>query len=457
MNNSYTPKIEHYNFLTLLPYDENTQFINKQQKLDGLYLAQKVIASTVKALEAFLKGHLVAFDAQLGENLCQIRAYRLLHLARKWLHNPAYKSELQQQIEAVKVHQILLDKTILNWQQSIQLATTFDKNLDSKENIADFFARHELLFGLHEELVFMITCHFLTHFNIRVNNIPVAINLNQIADEYMISKHRAKRLSHYYQQIVCKLGCHFIMQIATELPEHDYKEILPSLYKIADEGRAVLPCHLVSEVIFNHAILKKIPILLKIHRFCAAPSSHYDTILFNFLGNKKNEIQFTLMPCEENYEHCLVVSGEVLDEETGYRRSPIDYIAQVLDASPLKLILANTAIHPQYSGKQLAALRHNPFQALFLDSGKTSIEKREKELALMQKFALESGCSQQNPTLFFLKHIYANTFFNEINDLNSIHTGCAYEALEEKSKIANLIGQLYEKKGIIRPNSDRTA
>lgn len=455
MNNCSLNIMEKSTILSLLPYAENTQLISKQQKLDFLHLLNKVTNFSIMALEIFLKGNLVSFDAQVGENLCQIRAYRILHLARKWLNKSTLKQEFKKKIEHLIKYRNHLQKVVEEWEQTLKLSKTFNKNLDSLENISDFFARQNLSFELDEELIFIIVCNFLTQFNIKDNNIPVAINIPQIASEFVISKYRAKRLSHRYQQLICKSGCDFIMQIANELSEdYGYSEILPCLYKIADEDRAVLPCHIVSEIIFNHATLEKMPVLLKVNRFCSNHTTHYDTILFNLLGKREDETQFSHIPCELNStEYCMVVSGETHDIADDAPEPVKNYIHRLLSETPLKLILANTAIHPQYSGKRLEALQDNPFRDMLSDSKQAFVSKRAKELVLMQQFAFNSGCSRQNPTTFFLKHVYANTILNEINELNFIHTGCAYRAIKEKDSLLGTVGRDYDNKETISFNS----
>jgi hypothetical protein len=223
-------------------------------------------------------------------------------------------------------------------------------------------------------------------------------------------------------------------------------ELLPLLYKIADEGRAVLPCYIVSEIIFNHAIQEKIPTLLIANRFDGSSEQPYDVVYFLLQGNDNYE--FSLIPCKPPLsQHCMVVSGEVYDNAMESNESSNDYIYRVLSDSPLKLILANTAIHPQYSGKLLEQFRDNPFHAIQSDGNIPVLSKQEIELTDMQQFAQTIGCSKQNPTTFFLKHIYANTINNEINKLESNYTGCAYSIAGEILPTSYTTGHIYEKEG----------
>ncbi len=421
---------EKYTILSLLPYSENSQLISKQQKLSDLHITKSVVDFAIDALETFLEGDLAAFDAQVGENLCQIRAYKILHLAKKWLHDPNIKKEFQIQLNQFKDQQLQLNATIMDWEQAVQYAKSYNKNLDGVENTTLFFERHQLVFELNEDFVFLILCRFLTHFNIKNNNIPVAINLGQIATEFSVSKYRAKRFSHLYQQIVCKMGCDFIMHIANNLIiKSVYRKFLPSLLRIADEDRAVLPCFIVSDIIFKHAIQERIPVLFLVTRLKDNNPQPYDVIYFLLQANDSS-VGFSLAPCNAHLsKHCLIVTGEVYDISVEAIESSEDYINRVLLETPFKLILANTAIHPQYSGKRLGVFRDNPFHTILSND-----KKPERDLMAMKHYALNGGCSKQNPSTFFLKHIYANILINEINKLKLMYTGCAYFAAQLKSE-----------------------
>ncbi len=424
---------EEHNILSLLPYSVNAQLINKHQKLDDLYFIKSIIDFSINAMELFLAGKLMLFDAQVGENLCQIRAYKILNLAKKWLHSPVTRSQFSQEIELFHKYKEQLEHVIFEWENAIQHSKTYNKNLDSKENINDFFARQNLLIPLHDDFIFIIVCCFLSHFNIRENKIPVAINLEYISREFHISRYRSKRLTHKYQQLVCTSGCNFIIKIAHELPtRYGFMNILPALYRIADEDRAVLPCYTVSEVILYHSIKEQLPILFVTHQL-TEQKKHRDNnkVIYFLLTKTKNGNELILVP-KENYllQHCMVVSGEVHYQEDSPFESPHEYIDRVLRQTPLKLILANTASHPQYSGKKLEALRNNPFQLMESNDDMENIKMHEHNLLNMQQFALDSGCSKHNPSLFFLRHIYSSTVNEEIEQLKKNYSGPLLEAYQ---------------------------
>ena len=429
MNTFIDEQDEQHNILSLLPYSENAQLVNKHQKLGDLYFIKSIVDFSISALELFVAGKLASFDAQVGENLCQIRAYKILSLAKKWLYSNESRNQFIQEIELFRHYKVQLEHLIFNWENAIKHSKTYNKNLDGRENINEFFARHQLLFPLNNDFIFIIACCFLTHFNIRENNIPVAINLEYISREFHISKYKFKRLTHKYQQLICTLGCNFIIKIAHDLPrEHGFTDVLPALYQISDEERAVLPCYIVSEIIFYHSIKEQLPIFFIVHQLT---QENHNSVIYFLLMNIENHTTFLLVPGEQYLpQHCMVVSGEVRYPQNTLNESPKEYIDRVLHETPLKLILANTASHPQYSGKRLEAFRGNPFQLMSPDDNLESKKLHENNLMFMQQFALDSGCSKQNPSLFFLRHIYASTVTDEINQLEKNYMGSIFDAYQ---------------------------
>lgn len=413
---NYLPN-ERCNILSLLPYSEHAELGSKLQKLGVLYLLNSILDLSITGLECFEKGQLLQFDAQVGENLCQIRAYKILYFWRKRFQNACVEKKILRAIDNLKKYKAKLKSNIYSWENAIKLIATFDKTLDSTECIIDFLQKNQLFFKLENDFVFIITCFFLTRFNIRKENIPIAIDLKLISNELNISKYRAKRLMHKYQQIVSKLGCDFVIMIAKELSFKNYSHVLPKLYQVSDEDRAVLPCYLVSEIIFYHCIQEKFPVFFIIKRLTNRGESGE---IINLLLIGKNKMEFSLESCKSYLSHhCIVVSGEMHYDAINSGESVEKYVNRVLEENPLKLILANMAMHPQYAGKKLEALRDNPFSLIHSDANSANEDNFKKDFMDMKQFAIKVGCSMQNPRTFLLRHIYTSKVSDEIQRLAS--------------------------------------
>jgi hypothetical protein len=345
----HTNNLGQFNILSLLPYSECAQLINKKQKLDDLYFFKSVIDFSIKGLEQFIQGHLSQFDAHVGENLCQIRAYKIISIWKSILNSAHLKNKFIEKINAIKKYQITLDNVISKWEEAIECTNSYNKELDEAEYMNSFLDKNNILLELDEEVVFVICCFFLTYFNIRSDNLPVAIDFAFISKELNISKYRAKRLTRKYQQTVCKLGCDFIVRISSELPTNSYYlEILPKFYQVSDEERTVLPCYIASEIIFHHSMKEKIPIFLCVNRKNSGSKEVKDIIYF-LLVSKGEKDHFSLVPCEKYLtSYCMVILG---DMEFDLLEYPQKYALNFLEKDPLKLIFANTATHPNIPEK----------------------------------------------------------------------------------------------------------
>lgn len=414
----------HQTIMSLLLCSPISELKDKKQKINELYLIQSVIHFSIKALEEFLAANLIAFDAQVGENLCQIRAYRILYLANKWFNSLILKNELIEAIASLKKVENYLEVVIDKWNEVIQASSSYNKELDAPETITIFMERHNLLISLKSDLIFVIISFFLTYFNVRDDGIPIAINIEQIAKEFNISKYRAKRLTHKYQQLICEMGSEFILNIFNEISsELDYETVLTHLYKIADEDRAVFPCYFVSEVIFKHCVLMNIPILLIVKCVDLKNKDNTDIIYF-FLTSEMNKKKYHLADNGSSLSRFSMVVSGIMNKQN---ETTYEYIHRIIE-DPVKLILANTANHPQYSGKKLEEFRQNPY--ILIDPGKPTINNYSEAFSVMKQYAVNEGCSKENQSTFFLKHIYANNLNNEINRLFDIYHGYIIDAYD---------------------------
>ena len=295
---------------------------------------------------------------------------------------------------------------INEWEKALSEIKNYNESLDKHESIEEFLERHNIYIELSEDLVYLISCYFLTQFAIRDNDIPLGINFNKISSEFNVSKHRAERLIHRYQLIVAKLSCDFISKIASELPLADsYSRLLPKLLQLSDVDRYVFPCYIVSEIILEHANKSNIPILLLFHRVKIAPHE-----VIYFLLNGPNYTDLT----DFKNDYCIVILGVNQTTQSTSR----DYLTYLDNLNLMELVTANTATHPQYSGSKLSHLQNNPFQSIF-DVNDAEANFFSNRLQNLKELAYEIGCCKENPSEFFLQHIYASKLYLEINKLKS--------------------------------------
>lgn len=280
-----------FSTLSLMPLSSESPLLCKTQKSQFLTLLNTIIERVLMGLNEFKKGNFTQFDAQIGENLCQVRAYHITFLAQKygatWTVSPTFQS----MVNSLESYQTKLKKVLNEWNTAMHHSSQYDKNLDAKEQVSSFMERFSLLMPLHPDILCLAACYFLAQFSTKSNGILQSISLDNITTELLISKSQAKKLVNCYQNLIGQLGFHFINTLIDELPQcAHYKKLLPELLKNSDDSRIVLPCFVVSEIIFHHALKTQTPILLSVKRINSISSKDKDEVIYFLIsGNQINQ------------------------------------------------------------------------------------------------------------------------------------------------------------------------
>ena len=414
-------KTAHTN-ISLLPHDSTVIIKDITQKIVYIDLMKNLLKQFQQAIVFFEKKNLSQFDAQVGETLCQIRAYKVYYLTA---YSP--QSFLTTLFEVKKnVTQAItrLNTEAQNYQHFLKMhKSQRPDNIRASMTLTAFFLSLECAFSIPEDAFFIFISYFLCQYHLVDNdNIPTAINYSSIAMDMSLSRSYSKKLGHFYQKKLSELSCNFMFELLTELPgKEDLKSILPLFHRQSDEGRMVLPCYPVTEIIVLHMIENKANLMLLMD----IETEHNKKRISLLLKGSKSLNNFKLGSQQNDAEEpCIVMYGSSVTHNIG--------INEILSVGIKEIILSNNAAHPQYSGVILSAFRDNPFKAL-MDECREQISPLNIEvvtslslhLIRMKKLAEKIGCTVNNQSLFLLKHIFCNT----INAYN------AHDALDQLSAI----------------------
>jgi hypothetical protein len=395
--------------LALLPYDPYIVIKDITQKISIIELMSALLHQLHHALCYFEKNELSRFDAQVGETLCQIRAYKIYYLATYSSHH------FLEQVLTLKTR-VLDGIKILSMQANqFHLALKQHKNersdfIRNPITLIDFFKELKCLIPLSDDTLFLFSSFFLCHYHVvDDNHIPMAINFAAIEEELSLSRSFAKKLGHFYQKRLSELSCDFIFNLVKELPEsQELESILPLVHHQADEGRMVLPCYCVTEIIVLHMIEKNANMLFLVDVITPAQRTRIPI----FLKGSKTTHNFELIDQDNAQdEPCMVMYGSRKSHSAALK----DIQEQLLSIGIKEVILSNNAAHPQYSGKTLSAYRDNHYETLISERTRLSvqqlatIQKRAHHLAHLKIKANILGCTSDNPKLFVLQHIYCST------------------------------------------------
>lgn len=396
--------------LALLPHDKCILINDIVQRQHYIQLMQHVLEQLLLALDSFNNNRLAHFDAQVGETLCQVRAYKIYRLkcesSSRFL---AHLNEVKQNTLAAKN---TLDLEAKRYQYLVtQNKTLRPQSVREPISLHDFFSEMSCLFPMEEDALFLFLSHVLCEFHlVDEEQIPKAIDYEALANKLHLSRSYAKKLGHYYQKFLSELSCKFMFQLAKDLPDNEeLTTLLPWLHKQSDEGRMVLPCYTVTDILIRHMIEFEASMVLIVD---IQQDNTNERLTVSFEGSKENG-RFELLHAFNPLHPCMVMYGGCHASDSTVEQS---FLATLLQIGVKEVLLSNNAAHPQYSGATLRPYRDNPFEVLLQDHRETfssfeaCIAKRlSDELMLKKSLAHTLGCTAENQRFFLLKHIFCDT------------------------------------------------
>jgi len=404
--------------LTLLPTNPDSLLVSRKEKLSSLSLLLKLTEEAIEALNCFLNKNYKDFDAQVGETSCQIRAYKICMLA----NSEEFIDQILIEFERLIQYRLKI-LTQINYQESeAALNNSFNKDLDKKEKLGYFLKRKDFLIELNSDIKFIITARFLKKYCIADNEgYPKAIDYTLIKLNFNIGSTPSKKVANYYQALLSKLSCNFILNLLNDYPINDGShKNLHHLIREGERKRLATPYYNSTKILINNLTTSNLPIILSI---TIERNKKYEKLVFLFKRNPNtgNLILQRRIDIFNNEEPCIVFKGiSLLDRDTG-NHALTQYLKKLFTHNPITLILNNAATHPQFTG-----LIQNSYKAESHELTKQEIlkqeplakikEKMHQELAQMRANSEALGCSKDNPSLFFIKHIFCDLVKNEARD-----------------------------------------
>lgn len=402
--------------LDLLPQKKDSMLIDRKSKIQLLRLTEKITTLSIQALETFFNKEFSKFDAQVGENLCQIRAYKILLLGNDLLKRKT--SHLETDLSSLRLLSKKIKFIIKSFENLLKNETCYNDKLDKKETLISFFKKNDININISYDALFLILSYLLYIFSVREDGMPRSVDYKKIFTYFNISMYASKKIIHSLQEKITQLGSDFIVRISQETPDtYNTNHIIPALLKTTDENRSVLPCYTTTLAILNNMIEKELPILAIIER-----KNKYlkkiDEIMILLHGNKSEHDFKVRNDIEGLNTPCIIIRGDVIYNDSNPIETPIQYSKRFLNIGLMDILLHNAATHPQYSGEKLFSICENPFQHLTKDNNKITLRSAKLQshaLIEHKKLALTTGCCKENPYLFYLKHFLCNTIYKETN------------------------------------------
>lgn len=258
---------------------------------------------------------------------------------------------------------------------------------------------------------------FLTRFSGKTSAGFTFMDYQHLYNELNCSKRIIKKVIRYQQAALSEHSCQSIFYWHAEnadnsLPINLFKKMMLR----DDDNRQVLPYYYFTQVLWYNLIKHQYPVLVVINRYS---QRKLDTIYLPFLYSVESQT----WKLQHSYNSSLQQAYFVIEGEMRYTKKILiesreEYKNRFTQTGLNLIIMANMAQHPQYSGSKLYSVKNNPFNELKLNAEEEKIAYNEKQsLMRMKDIALQKGCCQENPSLFFIKHIYCDILNNKIEDI----------------------------------------
>lgn len=371
---------------TLLPYNSDNK--SQERLKDGINEYLLLITATEEAIEAFTRNELNKFDPLVGENSCQIRAVKIALLAsqKKLITQSLLSNIAFSKASLVKLLQKLPDPSIQ--EKSLNKILT-ELNIDV---------------SLNSDILFLIKSYILT-------KTKTSLGTNEIIKFYKNEKTQAKLiralgnvgsrfaddLVRHLRELLSKSSVNFVHHI-TKCPHLNDESIGPIITNltISHRGLHCAPFYWMTKLIMHQALIARIPIAVFAEQF--AQDLEYKVL-------KKTKLLF--YPTELGYkvkeEKELEVDKPVIVIKVASCKNASDFSdinkwkKELTEYSLLDLVLACNAAHRQYP---------DPLQ----DHKVMKIKDENYHYHLAK--SKEWGCHIENPSRFFLTHMYCDNTKN---------------------------------------------
>lgn len=389
--------------IKLFLISDKTLLVSRKSKISFLRLVLKVSTEIIEAYQSFIEADFSKFDAQVGENSCQIRAHKICFLAKDKHFFKKIKSTLKiQKNLSLKVQNCLNKYVMLS-----EMHSHYNSILDKKENALQFLIDNELHFDFDQDRRFLILSYFLKKYCLNnFDGYPSSINYYQIKNSLGISLTQAKNIVNVYQNLLSYLSCMYVVQLETS---KNRKNLLKALMSNVDNNRYMISYYEVTKTLVCEDVGKEFLIVLLITRQVGILREKIK-LLFKYCKNSRRYQLQSKTNFVDSDQPCLVFSGVSVANDLSETCS--DYLDKISSIGVENLILYNAATHPQYIGDNSSK---GDFYKNFIQNSQNvvqSLTELESDFDRTIKTAFWVGCSKDNPTLICIKHIYCDNISN---------------------------------------------
>ncbi len=347
----------------------------------GLKEYQFLLKAGILAMDHLQKGHLEKFDSLVGENACQIRAIKIAVIASNELESYAIcKAKLE---AALEITTSLLNPSVINslMHNGSSLRDVIDQNsIDLLLSSEELFVMTAFILSEMKELKQSNTC--LTRSE---RSAPARFEIPDYPVSYSFKSGLARRA----RRLLSNGSVNFVKKAAFQL-ENDHLIKMVTDHTLEHNSWPCTPMFWTYKTLLAYAQENGLPLVFHA-KFLHNREDAFHPVGEEWLYFKPCEITkeyFAFTP-DENMDMtpACVIQGAVCVDSYFCANKWKD---RMLQHSAIDIILAGAADHRQYPAPE------------------QTVEIHDEEYEHFKALAQKGGFSIQNPSTFFIQHVYSS-------------------------------------------------
>ena len=354
----------------------------------GLEEYQFLLFNAYNAVENLLNGDFEKFDSLVGENSCQIRAIKIALIAS---HDLTYLQCLAQRLTKA-----------LTKLKELMLPSSINIFMHEGHSLKDIIDKDEINIYLNEDEMFVIQSYLLSEMKDNKSHGKLLTSIlrdercspNRLQKQYpQISCAFLDKLSKKLRQQLSIASVDFVRKAAFTLKDLSLIKMLSDDFIYEHNKLYCVPTFWSFKTLFTLAQHSKIVLVMHV-KFLDKLDSRYRVIDEEFLYFKYNEKTHSYLEVKLSNEDltlpACIIQGVICPGEDGTLLTKQVWKKIIKKRSIVEMLLAMGADHRQYPNPDKIILVHDEEY------------KHYKNLAVIEGFSLN------NPTTFFVQHIYCS-------------------------------------------------
>jgi hypothetical protein len=358
---------------TLLYYNPSEKRNGDLRK--GLREYKFLLTALSRANDHLLNGDLERFDGLVGENACQIRAIKIALIKQK---NTIDHTSLAARITyaLTQIEQLFTKiESLMHTDTSLaQAIEEFDLDLTPDES---FILKSFILGEMKEE-----NDEFSLTKKERITPKKIKDLDNELSSSFTYN------ISSRIRKLLSRASVDFIQEIASDLEDPNWAKMVSEDFTIDYNSLSCVPMFWTYKTLLNVASKESIPLIVHVKFAEHSDNTHKiidEDILF-FKPCENGTYIETIPTIEDLKKSACIVHGFVCIENENFDKG--DWKNKILEHSITDTILAGAADHRQYPDPDM------------------QVEVEDQEFEYYKNFAKSNGFCLENPTTFFINHVY---------------------------------------------------